>query len=49
MSASLPRAKSLPPSEPIDGSGPIRALKDGGPQTSDEFMRRYEAMHEPTT
>jgi Uma2 family endonuclease len=46
MSVSFPRATSLPPSEPIGGNGPIPALRDGDHLTSDEFMRRYEAMPE---
>ena len=39
MSVSVPRAKSLPPSEPIDGNGPIPPLRDGDHLTSNEFMR----------
>jgi Uma2 family endonuclease len=44
MSVSTPRPKSIPSAEPTDRNGPVPLLKEGDRLTSDEFMRRYEAM-----
>ena len=44
MSALVPRARSLPSTEPTDRNGAIPRLENGDRLTADEFMRRYEAM-----
>jgi len=44
MSKLVPRAKSIPPSEPIDRSEAIPPLENGDRLTRPEFERRYDAM-----
>ena len=44
MSVSVPRAETVTPTEPVDGTPLIPPLQEGDRLTRDEFERRYDAM-----